>query len=232
MVGDTPLPANALSDEQQVTIPLPLARPLNHENAQTKSDDVRANGVATSTETQANGSPSLLAESIAFVQKLFHFGQVGSSPKLPQEADNRTAVYDITGRVVYLPNGEKMEAHSGLGKSLDNPLYVNEKSRGPTPPNLYYLTLRKSLFHGHQAIRLNPANGSSMHGRDGMLVHPYMLGPDGQSNGCVSLQDYPKFLEAFLRGDIDRLIVVSRLEEASFRTAGPRVGDDKQFASQ
>jgi hypothetical protein len=36
-----------------------------------------------------------------------------------------------------------------------------------------------------------------------------MLGPDGQSNGCVSLQDYPKFLEAFLRGG-DRLFVVPK----------------------
>ena len=50
-----------------------------------------------------------------------------------------------------------------------------------------------------------------MYGRAGILAHPYMLGPDGQSNGCVSVQDYPKFLEAFLRGDIDRLIVLPLL---------------------
>ena len=50
-----------------------------------------------------------------------------------------------------------------------------------------------------------------MYGRAGMLAHPYMLGPDGQSNGCVSVQDYSRFLEAFLRGEIDRLIVVPKL---------------------
>ena len=52
-----------------------------------------------------------------------------------------------------------------------------------------------------------------MYGRDGMLAHPYMLGPNGESNGCVSLQDYSRFLEAFLRGEIDRLIVVPKLAE-------------------
>ena len=66
-----------------------------------------------------------------------------------------------------------------------------------------------------------------MYGRSGFLAHPYMLGPDGQSNGCVSLQDYPKFLETFLRGDIDRLIVVPSSDAASARSAG-----NKHYASQ
>jgi hypothetical protein len=35
-----------------------------------------------------------------------------------------------------------------------------------------------------------------MFGRDGLLAHPYMLGPNGQSNGCVSFSDYPAFLDA------------------------------------
>ena len=91
----------------------------------------------------------------------------------------------------------------------------------------YRLTLRKALFHGVQAIRLDPVGGSNMYGRSGILAHPYMLGPDGQSNGCVSLQDYHKFLEAFLRGDIDRLIVLPSSGAASARAAG-----DKQYASQ
>ena len=37
-----------------------------------------------------------------------------------------------------------------------------------------------------------------MFGRDGILAHSYMLGPNGQSNGCLSFRDYPKFLRAFL----------------------------------
>ena len=51
-----------------------------------------------------------------------------------------------------------------------------------------------------------------MFGRDGILAHHYLLGPNGQSNGCVSLADYPAFLNAFLSGEIDRLVVVERLE--------------------
>jgi type VI secretion system (T6SS) effector TldE1-like protein len=38
-----------------------------------------------------------------------------------------------------------------------------------------------------------------------------MLGPNGQSNGCVSFKDYPRFLRAYLRGEIERIVVVSRL---------------------
>ena len=35
-----------------------------------------------------------------------------------------TAVYDISARVVYLPDGERLEAHSGLGDKLDDPRYA------------------------------------------------------------------------------------------------------------
>ena len=40
-----------------------------------------------------------------------------------------------------------------------------------------------------------------MHGRSGILAHTYMLGPNGQSNGCVSFNNYPAFLEAYERGE-------------------------------
>ena len=52
-----------------------------------------------------------------------------------------------------------------------------------------------------------------MYGREGILAHPFMLGPNGQSNGCVSFKDYPAFLNAYLRGDITRLVVVQRLAQ-------------------
>ena len=128
------------------------------------------------------------------------------------ESDNsRTAIYDITAHTVYLPNGKRLEAHSGLGGYMDDPRYVNAKSRGPTPPNVYTLTMREQLFHGVRAIRLNPVGGGEMYGRDGMLAHTYMLGANGQSNGCVSFSDYSAFLNAYLNGEIDRLVVVERL---------------------
>src|SRR5208282_4855588 len=40
--------------------------------------------------------------------------------------DRYTAVYDISARTVYLPDGTRLEAHSGLGDRLDNPRYVSE----------------------------------------------------------------------------------------------------------
>jgi hypothetical protein len=135
-----------------------------------------------------------------------------SGSMLLRDPDSHTAIYDIAAHMVYLPNGEKLEAHSGLGGRLDDPRYVAEKARGPTPPNVYALTLREELFHGVRAIRLNPVNDSKMYGRDGILAHTYMLGPSGQSFGCVSFKDYPQFLKAFLRGEIDRLVVVPHLE--------------------
>ena len=35
-----------------------------------------------------------------------------------------------------------------------------------------------------------------------------MLRQPGASNGCVSFRDYNRFLQAFLRGDVRRLVVV------------------------
>ena len=79
---------------------------------------------------------------------------------------------------------------------------------GPTPPNVYELALREEPFHGVRALRLTPVGAGNMFGREGILAHSYMLGPNGQSNGCVSFSDYEAFLNAFLRGDVHRLVVV------------------------
>jgi hypothetical protein len=123
----------------------------------------------------------------------------------------RTAVYDISAQLVYLPNGERLEAHSGLGEHMDNPASSRLRMRGVTPPNTYALTLREALFHGVQALRMTPVDDDKMFGRDGILAHSYMLGPNGASNGCVSFKDYPRFLRAYLRGEIERIVVVPRL---------------------
>ena len=130
----------------------------------------------------------------------------------PADVDtSRTAIYDITSRTVYLPNGRRLEAHSGLGSHMDDPRYVHMRRTGPTPPNIYELKLREQLFHGVRAIRLIPTDRSKMYGRDGILAHTYLLGPNGESNGCVSFKDYAAFLDAFDRGEINRLVVVERL---------------------
>ena len=125
---------------------------------------------------------------------------------------NRTAIYDISSHVVYLPNGRRLEAHSGFDSYMDDPRYVHVKSKGSTPPNTYRLVPRENLFHGVQAIRLIPVGAGKMFGREGILAHHYLLGPNGQSNGCVSFANYPEFLNAYLNGEIDRLVVVERLE--------------------
>lgn len=141
----------------------------------------------------------------------------------PLDPDGHTAVYDISARTVYLPMGEKLEAHSGLGDKIDDPQYVHVRMRGPTPPNVYDLTLREKLFHGVRAIRLNPVDDSKMFGRDGILAHSYMLGSNGQSNGCVSFKNYQKFLQAFLSGEVDRLVVVPNLGSEPSRIARARL---------
>lgn len=139
---------------------------------------------------------------------------------LSPDADNDTAIYDIAAHTVYLPNGQRLEAHSGLGSLMDDPRHVDAKDRGPTPPNVYELALREETFHGVRALRLTPVGNGNMFGRDGMLAHSYMLGPNGQSNGCVSFSDYDAFLNAFLRGDVHRLVVVEHLDNApSSKTA-------------
>jgi hypothetical protein len=139
----------------------------------------------------------------------------------PQESDpladvdtSRTAIYDITSHTVYLPNGRRLEAHSGLGSHLDDPRSVTTSHIGATPPNVYDLKMRESLFHGVRAIRLIPRDDSKMYGRSGILAHSYMLGPSGQSNGCVSFSDYSAFLDAYLRGEVTSLVVVERLASA------------------
>ena len=130
-------------------------------------------------------------------------------PALPH--DRWTAVYDISAHTVYLPDGTRLEAHSGLGDLLDDPRHVDARNRGATPPHLYDLQLREQPFHGVQALRLNPVGGSGVFGRTGLLAHTYMLGPKGDSNGCVSFKDYRAFLQAYANGQVKRLVVVAGL---------------------
>ena len=127
--------------------------------------------------------------------------------------DNFTAVYDISTHAVYLPNGSKLEAHSGFGNLMDDPGHVSERNVGATPPNVYDLKARERLFHGVQALRMIPVDDKGMLGRSGLLAHGYMLGPKGDSNGCVSIKSYEKFLKAFQNGEIKRLVVVTSLND-------------------
>ena len=127
--------------------------------------------------------------------------------------DRSTAVYDISAHMVYLPDGSRLEAHSGLGSKLDDPRSARIRMQGVTPPHLYDLQPREALFHGVPALRLNPVGGEeAIYGRSGLLAHTYMLGPNGDSNGCVSFKDYNAFLNAYRNQGIKRLAVVARVE--------------------
>jgi hypothetical protein len=197
-----PLPPTRLAERvAEVPVPLPLARPALPEVARAPAPEPAPAKVAVITPPVR---PPVLEKRAALPQPK------EDKPAVPA-AGGRTAVYDIAAHTVYLPNGRKLEAHSGIGERMDDPHSVRVRMRGPTPPNEYRLTLREQLFHGVRAIRLNPVNENKMFGRDGMLAHTYMLGPSGQSNGCVSFKHYDQFLQAYLDGEIDRLIVVPHL---------------------
>jgi hypothetical protein len=125
--------------------------------------------------------------------------------------DSQTAVYDISAHAVYLPNGMTLEAHSGIGHLRDDPDHVDQRMVGATPPATYDLKPREALFHGVRALRMTPAEGTTTLGRAGLLVHSYMLGAEGDSNGCVSVRDYDRFRKAYDDGEVTRLIVVPSL---------------------
>jgi len=111
-----------------------------------------------------------------------------------------------------MPDGTKLEAHSGFGNLLDDPRHVHVKMRGATPPHVYELTMREQPFHGVQALRLTPVGGEGeIYGRTGLLAHTYMLGPNGDSNGCVSFKNYDAFLKAYVNNKVKRLVVVARM---------------------
>src|SRR5580704_17407792 len=139
-------------------------------------------------------------------------GSLGSGHVASGLYDRSTAVYDITAHKVYLPDGTALEAHSGLGALLDDPRHADVKMRGVTPPTVYNLQPREALFHGVEALRLIPEDETQALGRDGLLAHSYMLGPNGDSNGCVSFKDYEAFLQAYKNHEITRLAVVTRLD--------------------
>ncbi len=181
--------------------------------------DAPAREAARPAPGQTAAKPAPAAPKVASVPKN-HFRPAEIHKDAPESAkdaapapedDGHTAIYDITAHTVYMPDGSRLEAHSGLRDMLDDPRHVSVRMRGATPPHTYDLSLRESLFHGVQAIRLTPVGGEgAVFGRTGLLAHTYMLGPNGDSNGCVSFRNYDAFLQAFRAGKVKRLVVVAR----------------------
>jgi Protein of unknown function (DUF2778) len=125
--------------------------------------------------------------------------------------NSQTAVYDISAHAVYMPSGLTLEAHSGIGGLRDDPEHVSVPNLGATPPATYDLKPREASFHGVSALRMTPVEGSDINGRSGLLVHSFMLGVNGDSNGCVSIREYDRFLKAYNDGQVNRLVVVPSL---------------------
>lgn len=198
----------ALATAEADDVPLPRAHPLSVATVPVTPKNAPA-VIATAPEATVETKPS--SDGFFGMFKRFFAPQEKQKAATVLASSPRTAIYDISARAVYMPSGETLEAHSGLGEWLDDPTSFHRKDRGVTPPATYKISLREKPFHGVQALRLTPVKNAKMYGRDGMLAHSYLLGPNGQSNGCVSFKDYDKFLAAYHSGEVDQLIVVPDL---------------------
>ena len=217
-----PPPAAGLSP-LVASVPLPVPRPSEF-SERPRPGPVRRPSRMASTLPPSAAPP---ADNRSFFEKLFGNSQPSGPtlayaapedgvmtrlfrPSVTASSDGQTAIYDISAHTVYLPDGTQLEAHSGLGEFLDDPRSMSAKNRGVTPPSLYDLTMREKPFHGVRALRLTPVGNRSVFGRVGLLAHTFMLGPNGDSNGCVSFRNYGAFLQAYTNGDVKRLAVVAR----------------------
>jgi len=214
--GDQPRVDQPKTDEPKPTItasiPLPRARPAAADLALASTSPLAHNSARPDDRTLLQKLSDLLQHRVTLASLTPNSGLFGRGPDLGSLGfDSFTAVYDISARTVYLPNGTSLEAHSGMGSLRDDPEHVSVPNAGATPPAVYDLKLREKLFHGVQALRMIPLEGSDISGRTGLLAHSFMLGPNGDSNGCISIRDYDRFLKAFNDGEINRVVVVPSL---------------------
>jgi hypothetical protein len=107
------------------------------------------------------------------------------------------------------------EAHSGMGAFRDDPDHVDVRMQGATPPAVYSLKPREREFHGVAALRMTVADGTDINGRSGLLVHSFMLGPNGDSNGCISVKEFDRFRRAYDDGQFTHIAVVNSLKQVA-----------------
>ena len=205
-----PSAANVRLPSMEVAMPLPVPRP----------DGIARQGVAhtpplviepqfAALPPQPQSQPK--SGEFGILDKLF--ADPDRAPKAVLAANPNTALYDIAKRAVYLPDGVKLEAHSGYGQWIDDPESVERKDVGVTPPNVYAVSFREKPFHGVRALRMKPVGSGNMYGRDGILAHSYLLGDGGASNGCISVRDYDRFLKAYEDGKFNQIIVLRSADE-------------------
>lgn len=140
--------------------------------------------------------------------------------------NTKVAIYDVSNATVYMPDGTKLRAHSGIGRMRDNPRFEHVKMTGPTPAGIYRLSMREKRFYGVEAIRMTSIDGRHPKNRTGLLTHTNLLRGRIGSHGCVAFQNYEPFLRAFKRGHITMMVVVPELPSsrnqlaALYRKAG------------
>jgi hypothetical protein len=202
----------------EAAIPLPMPRPDGIARQAVAPQVVAPQGIVRTqpvvVEPQLASlppQPQIQPKSDGILDRLF--ADPDRAAKAVLAANPNTVLYDITKRVVYLPDGDKLEAHSGFGEFIDNPESVHRKMVGVTPPNVYAVSFREKPFHGVRALRMKPVGSGNMYGRDGILAHSYLLGEAGASNGCISVKDYDKFLKAYEDGKFNQIIVLRSADE-------------------
>lgn len=210
----------------EAAIPLPLPRPDNIERQDfvrqdlarqdSTRQDIAPKGVVRTTPVVSEPQLAMLPPQTksgepTIFDKLF--GDPDRAAKAVLAANPNAALYDIAKRVVYLPGGEKLEAHSGYGQYMDDLESMHRKDVGVTPPNVYAVSFREKPFHGVRALRMKPVGAGNMYNRDGILAHSYLLGEAGGSNGCISVRDYEKFLQAYEEGKFNQIIVLRSADE-------------------
>ncbi|RXG89501.1 DUF2778 domain-containing protein [Bradyrhizobium sp. C-145] len=220
---DQPPAEEARPSQRADAVPMPRSRPVQADLAsQIASSQAYAD---TSPRVDNRNFFEKFTDKIKLASLTPDSGLFNKAPDLAALGyDSRTAVYDISAKAVYLPGGVALEAHSGFGPMMDNPDHVDRRMVGATPPATYDLKPREKLFHGVRALRMTPVEGTSALGRVGLLTHNYMLGPRGDSNGCVSIKDYDRFIKAYDNGEFNRLVVVPNLRGSA--TASQRASTD------
>ncbi|MGX4772200.1 DUF2778 domain-containing protein [Bradyrhizobium guangdongense] len=221
--NNKPAAEEAKPTQRADAVPMPRSRPVQADfSAQIASSQAYAD---TNPRVDNRNFFEKFTDKIRLASLTPGDGLLGRAPDLAALGyDSKTAVYDIKAKALYLPSGVAIEAHSGMGALMDDPDHVDQRMVGATPPATYDLKPREKLFHGVRALRMTPTDGTSALGRVGLLTHTYMLGPRGDSNGCVSIKDYDRFLKAYDNGEFNRLVVVRSLGEAA--TASQRTANN------
>ena len=209
----------AVNDEPEISsapsVPLPRARPMEANFTTRTVASTASSAPQGDQRTVMQKLSDMLPGRITLASLTPSGGLFRRGPDLEALGyDSFTAVYDISARAVYLPGGTTLEAHSGFGAKMDKIEHVGERMVGVTPPGAYELKPREKLFHGVKALRMTPVDTENALGRTGLLVHNYLLGPDGSSNGCVSIREYERFLKAYEDGAVTRLVVVVSLSDS------------------